>query len=103
MMDPKRQVSRAIELIHADQSEEAKEILSPIINVEPKPILYWFASAQCWMNDDLSYGCLIEFARAEKKRAELLRVDGKAKLDLLVEGQNEQVSLLREEHAQKLG
>jgi hypothetical protein len=102
MTDPERQVSRAIDFIRANQSEDAKGILSRIINVEPKPILYWFASAQCWKNDeDLSYSCLRAFAWAlEKKRAELLRVDGKTALDFLVEGRDELISLLREEHAE---
>ena len=101
MTNPERQVSRAIELIHADRSEEAKGILSQIIQVEPKPILYWFALAECSNDEDLSYSCLWTFAWAlEQKRAEFLGADGKSELDLLVEGQEELVSLMRKEHTE---
>jgi hypothetical protein len=103
MTSPERQVSRAIELIHADRSEEANGILAQMIQVEPKPILYWFALAECSKDEDFSYSCLWTFARSlEQKRAEVLGVDGKTELDLLVEGQEELVSLLRKEHTETL-
>jgi hypothetical protein len=90
MTDPEQAVKRALELSGAGCYAEAFAILSEIVDVEPKPVRFWLAVAQCNRGEDFTYHSLNAYAAdIQFRRAEILGLEGSSIADLLMEDRSE--------------
>ncbi len=79
MIDPEKTARQGLDAARGGRVDEARELLAKLRQIDPRPILYWYALSQCRLRSgefELAYNCLAAFnASLHAKHMQLLGLD----------------------------